>query len=704
MKRVHPDDQENVYPGSRNPSLAHFRHQFERIPEVARPQFPASHLAAGPAGPTPGGQPSGSSVHPHQQGQNVHVQAPYLSQSSAASQVTGQQHFQRLKVEDALSYLDQVKLQFGSQPHVYNEFLDIMKEFKSQTIDTPGVISRVSTLFKGHPDLIVGFNTFLPPGYKIEVNIGTSNTISVHGPGTNNIHTIIQTNEPPPSQPTSVKPPHVQHSSAGVQASSFSPSPHGQQQPQQQQQPSSQQQQQQQSSGGPPSRNLTEQQQQPQPSHQGPPPPQQLKQSPQHSTLASLSSQQQQQQQPSQPAPQLPQQQQQSQAAPLPSPGAGTPSGGGGVNKAQHHAINYVTKIKNRFQGQPEVYQKFLDILNNYQTEQKNIKENAVDSFGRPLTEQEIYAREGKLANEVYQQVAKLFQSQEDLLQEFSQFLPDAGGSHISISQAVQMRDSVSSPYIPPMKKQATSSNASKQKQTARKNSSTPLTTSLKSDVMDTDSKDGSEKIATKKKHRSALKDVSLAEAVKHGTFSEFAFFNKVRKALKSQEVYDNFLRCLVLFNQEVVSRPELIQLMTSFLGKFPDLFTWFKMFLGYKENQPIDPMSGFKDRGTGGELAHLEIDYASCKRSGASYRALPQSYNQPKCTGRSQLCKETLNDVWVSLPSWSEDTQFPGTRKTQYEEYIYKCEDERFELDIVIETNLSAIKALEAVHKKIFR
>lgn len=39
------------------------------------------------------------------------------------------------KVEDALSYLDQVKLQFGNQPQVYNDFLDIMKEFKSQRWD-----------------------------------------------------------------------------------------------------------------------------------------------------------------------------------------------------------------------------------------------------------------------------------------------------------------------------------------------------------------------------------------------------------------------------------------------------------------------------------------------------------------------------------------------------------------------------------------
>nr|XP_022317868.1 paired amphipathic helix protein Sin3a-like [Crassostrea virginica] len=80
-----------------------------------------------------------------------------------------QQQFQRFRVGDARSYLDQVKLQFGNQPQVYNDFLDIMKEFRSQTIDAPGVINRVSNLFKGHPDIIVGFNTFMPPWYKIEV-------------------------------------------------------------------------------------------------------------------------------------------------------------------------------------------------------------------------------------------------------------------------------------------------------------------------------------------------------------------------------------------------------------------------------------------------------------------------------------------------------------------------------------------------------
>ena len=44
-------------------------------------------------------------------------------------------------------------------------FLSLMQPL---SIDTPGVIDRVSTLFRGHPSLIQGFNTFLPPGYRIE--------------------------------------------------------------------------------------------------------------------------------------------------------------------------------------------------------------------------------------------------------------------------------------------------------------------------------------------------------------------------------------------------------------------------------------------------------------------------------------------------------------------------------------------------------
>lgn len=241
-----------------------------------------------------------------------------------------------------------------------------------------------------------------------------------------------------------------------------------------------------------------------------------------------------------------------------------------------------------------------------------------------------------------------------------------------------------------------------------------------------------------------SLRDVSLAEAGKHGSLNEYAFFdkvstiynsfitnlsnlctdnvlnslhNQVRKALKSTEVYENFLRCLLLYNHEIVSRTELLGLATNFIGRFPDLMKWFKEFLGLRDGPSsanaslsIDGLSVStqaaqnrqRERDRLSSEPGMEIDYSSCKRHGASYRGLPLSFVQPKCSGRTSLCKEVLNDTLVSFPSWSEDSTFVSSRKTQYEEYIYRCEDERFELDIVIESNLLTIRVLEAVKRKI--
>jgi hypothetical protein len=95
-------------------------------------------------------QPFQPPIHPPQQ--------PYHGPSTPS---------QPLNVTDALSYLDAIRSQFEYTPGVYNQFLDIMKDFKSQRTDTPGVIKRVSSLFRLHPMLIEGFNTFLPSGYRI---------------------------------------------------------------------------------------------------------------------------------------------------------------------------------------------------------------------------------------------------------------------------------------------------------------------------------------------------------------------------------------------------------------------------------------------------------------------------------------------------------------------------------------------------------
>ncbi|KAF8602350.1 PAH2 domain-containing protein [Ceratobasidium sp. AG-I] len=72
-----------------------------------------------------------------------------------------------LGVQDASSYLEQVKSTCQDEPATYDQFLKIMKDFKTTRIQTPQVIEHVADLFRDHTELIRGFNTFLPPGYHI---------------------------------------------------------------------------------------------------------------------------------------------------------------------------------------------------------------------------------------------------------------------------------------------------------------------------------------------------------------------------------------------------------------------------------------------------------------------------------------------------------------------------------------------------------
>ena len=724
---------------------------------------------------------------------------------------------QRLKVEDALSYLDKVKFKFNNQPQVYNEFLDIMKEFKSQSIDTPGVIQRVSNLFKGHPELIVGFNTFLPPGYKIEMQ--ANDQVNVSMPNMNSPAIIISappsaglSAQPGVTHPTSTLNAQInsQVHSANVSSQSVA-SVH----PPPSVQPSV--------SGGPPPAAHLSSTNVPAATLTKPPPgiynasihsgltaaanAANLRSgSIEHPIAAQISNATIAHHQlaaaaniaPTHHAPPPLAAHHHHQAAalhgsigahvssahvaahPAPPGSHHAPALAGSSQPVEfNHAINYVNKIKNRFQGQPEVYKQFLEILHAYQKEQKIIKEGKQPD-SKPLTESEVYSK-----------VAKLFQNQEDLLQEFGQFLPEsnnaamvASGSNIFAGQAVHHyslaaitpgasgsnaipvnapeRNSlgpvgaivssshhlgessrlehsaiVKRPIIRGSQMPSSQHSSHSTNGPALLNNNTsgqPLPGSLKrqaggslSNVSSAVPPFGHIHPPSKKPKMTCLRDVTLADAGKYASLNEYAFFDKVRKVLKSAEVYDNFLRILVLYNNEILSRSELLNLASGFLGKHPELLRWFKDFIGLKNNisnevgspasssvtavqsnvlyEPLPSrVVAIRDRERINSDVAMEVDYASCKRYGASYRALPKNFPQPKCSGRTALCKEVLNDTWVSFPSWSEDSTFVTSRKTQYEEYIYRCEDERFELDVVIETNLSAIRIFESLQKKMNR
>jgi len=496
--------------------------------------------------------------------------------SQMSQTVQQQQQFQRLKVEDALSYLDQVKLQFSGQPQVYNDFLDIMKEFKSQSIDTPGVIKRVSCLFRGHPDLIVGFNTFLPPGYKIAVE--ANETISVEQPGQQAVSLSMFTTTLPPQLPA--KPAHLSNPPLPEPLSSLQPMTSG-----------------------------------------------------------------------------------------LQSASSGSATTGPPVEF--NHAIQYVNKIKVCYQNQPDIYKSFLDILHKYQNEQKMLKEGTTFPPGyRPLTEVEVYAL-----------VTELFKDQPQLLAEFSQFLPDASGIAAESALARFRNDYTPGPVSskPP--------SAGKAPRAAHQGRAPPPTTAPRSISQ-----------PPVKKPRMLTKEIAFPDSDKPAAAGEFSFFEKMRDDMGEQD-YAEFLRCIELYTKQVTSLSELLIMVQPLINRMPELHAQLLEFLKQRDENAFIESTLQSDMSDKSLKATYMVDLSTCKEEAASYRLLPKSYTRPVCSGRSELCDEVLNDTYSLHASWSEDMISLGPhRKNQYEEHMYQCEDERYELDMVLELNSMAKNALMSV------
>eukprot|EP00957_Ditylum_brightwellii_P203513 15334953-Ditylum_brightwellii.AAC.1 len=88
--------------------------------------------------------------------------------TSSTTSSTNTANNRRLEFNDAINYVTQVKLAFRNQPRGYLEFLNMIQKVRSREINMVGAIHTVSHLFRGHASLLLGFNAFLPDGFKIE--------------------------------------------------------------------------------------------------------------------------------------------------------------------------------------------------------------------------------------------------------------------------------------------------------------------------------------------------------------------------------------------------------------------------------------------------------------------------------------------------------------------------------------------------------
>jgi paired amphipathic helix protein Sin3a len=150
----------------------------------------------------------------------------------------------------------------------------------------------------------------------------------------------------------------------------------------------------------------------------------------------------------------------------------------------------------------------------------------------------------------------------------------------------------------------------------------------------------------------------------------------------------------------------------------YTDLAERLKLAIGYNEDAEVERMRRLRSNYY---TFVADLDFKSCKVVTPSYRELPPELPTAPCSGRTRtlfilqtfcneqhtyhwfvvgaaLCESVLNDRWVTLPSGTEDQSFKITRKNQYEDALFKCEDERYELDMVIQNNTSTLKWLDSV------
>ncbi|KAI3731490.1 hypothetical protein L1987_62678 [Smallanthus sonchifolius] len=478
------------------------------------------------------------------------------------------QRAHKLTNNDALAYLKDVKDMFHDNEEKYAEFLDVMKDFRAQRVDTTGVIARVKELFRGHRELILGFNAFLPKGYEI----------------------VLSQDEPHAKRPLEFE-----------------------------------------------------------------------------------------------------------------------------------EAMKFVNKMRMRFQGDEHVYKSFLDIMNMYRMETKSV-------------------------TKVHQEVAVLLHNQPDLLNEFTNFLPDSSAAtssnHVHSSGTHNPRLGYRSSPIGTMKPLHSGNKDIACR--ADRDASADMADSYQDNDHKTHGgkekarrEDGEQKHSQDKKfdihgmnsvthkHKSANTLEDTVTELFHQDMREqvISLRKKVKERVQNSDDYQAFLKCIMHYRTENITRPELQSLVNDLLGAYPDLMEEVNGSLKSQDqdrdkDHERDEMNRCREingsKNVSGKPSLLpsnneyqakpihELDLSDCEQCTPSYRLLPNNYPIPSASQRTKIGTEVLNDHWVSVTSGSEDYSFKHMRKNQYEESLFRCEDDRFELDMLLESVNVTTRRVEKLLDKI--
>ncbi len=368
-----------------------------------------------------------------------------------------------------------------------------------------------------------------------------------------------------------------------------------------------------------------------------------------------------------------------------PAPATG-PEGGAapaaGQQLQQRHAISYVTTIRNRFANEPDTYRAFLKILHTYQKEQKGIKD-------------------------VLEQVSLLFADHPDLLMEFTYFLPDAVQDQAKERLNRAARESEMRRRLLQAQQQ-TQAQAMLGKRAAgggRKSASYQH-----QQMMQQQHAQQQALLAQQRRQQKGFQHQQMRghyggdqrgrESSHVSSTTERRFFDSVKDLLTSttRDGWNEFVKHLDLFATDAITKRDLLNFSSDIFGPAgQDLFVELKRIMAAKADYD----------GHGADMYYAiptsEIDFNQCKRCSPSYRALPKDYPKPICSERSKMEESVLNDEWITFPFGHEDNYtFRHMIKNSAEEELFKCEEDRFEIDMIIDGNYCTIRILEPIAEEI--
>ncbi|KAG0419173.1 Paired amphipathic helix protein Sin3-like 6, partial [Dictyocoela roeselum] len=231
--------------------------------------------------------------------------------------------------------------------------------------------------------------------------------------------------------------------------------------------------------------------------------------------------------------------------------------------------------------------------------------------------------------------------------------------------------------------------------------------------------------------HPDIIKD--FVEFMPEQLDSQEDVIEKIKNVLKSKDIYADFLKCLNLKTQELISDKDFITLMRPLIED-AKLIDGLKKYIGYSEVEneddkgSVDELKGNVGGDVGKKIGSYKIISDDSKQWDIDhhYNGLEeQSVLRRKVRTKNMFDKnanlkitiidslksndfivmndDIINTLCISVPTlFSEDSDFNHHRRNYFEETIYRAEEERYEYEILIEKIQTLIENLECVLPKL--